>query len=77
MNCYNYKRKEQIGKSNHKNKCENVTGHPVCSLTLNTLRDTKLRCQLLTVCVVFPPGAIHLACFVNAEEELVGRVKPP
>lgn len=32
---------------------------------------------LLTVWVVLPTGAIHLACFVNAEEELVGRVEPP
>lgn len=32
---------------------------------------------LLTVSVVFASGAVHLACFVNAEEELVGRVKPP
>lgn len=31
----------------------------------------------LTVCVVFPPGAIYFACFIDAEEELVGRVKSP
>lgn len=29
----------------------------------------------LTVCVVLAPGAVHLPCLVDAQEELVGRVK--
>lgn len=62
-------------------KSNNVTGHPDCCDTQHTFEiqnlDVLWLCQLLTVCVVFPPSAIHFACFVNAEEELVGRVKSP
>lgn len=76
MNCY---KGELIRKPSHNNKCYKAsyqlyeTQH---TFEIQNL-DALWLCRLLTVCIVFPPRTVHFACFVDAQEELVGRVKSP
>lgn len=70
-----YKSKEI--KFSHK-KTKAIALQSILALISNTKHGfTTGFSSSLTVSVVFSPSAVHLSCFVNAEKELVGRIKSP